>query len=125
MKHCLEGVYLSATCSAECGDIWSRNCQLAIEVVKSIFIVCLFIPQGANSYGQLGSGHKEDTLLPSRCLLPAGVDIGKLRQVTGGGGHSALLTGTRESSYLVVSYQNQVPSTRMSIMRLKVRLCLL
>ena len=59
------------------------------------FTIRLNISQGANSYGQLGSGHKEDTLLPARCLLQPGVDIGQLRQITGGGGHSTLLTGRR------------------------------
>ncbi|XP_069928800.1 secretion-regulating guanine nucleotide exchange factor isoform X3 [Oryctolagus cuniculus] len=45
---------------------------------------------GANSYGQLGLGHKEDVLLPqqlndfckSKCI----------RRITGGGGHSAVVT---------------------------------
>uniref|UniRef100_A0A2K6F1T6 Secretion regulating guanine nucleotide exchange factor n=3 Tax=Propithecus coquereli TaxID=379532 RepID=A0A2K6F1T6_PROCO len=45
---------------------------------------------GANSYGQLGLGHKEDVLLPQQLndfCKPMGV-----RRITGGGGHSAIVT---------------------------------
>ncbi|XP_053528998.1 secretion-regulating guanine nucleotide exchange factor isoform X2 [Artibeus jamaicensis] len=45
---------------------------------------------GANSYGQLGLGHKEDVLLPQRLN-----DFCKpvcVRRITGGGGHSAVVT---------------------------------
>lgn len=57
-------------------------------------------PQGANSYGQLGLGNKEDTLLPMTCSQLDGPalppwDGKQLVQVTGGGGHSILLTGPR------------------------------
>uniref|UniRef100_A0A8D2H6P7 Secretion-regulating guanine nucleotide exchange factor n=1 Tax=Urocitellus parryii TaxID=9999 RepID=A0A8D2H6P7_UROPR len=45
---------------------------------------------GANSYGQLGLGHKEDVLLPQQlndfCKLEC------VRRITGGGGHSAIVT---------------------------------
>lgn len=48
--------------------------------------------QGANSYGQLGLGHKEDALLPSECMSserdPACCPV----QVAGGGGHTIILT---------------------------------
>ncbi|XP_032737049.1 secretion-regulating guanine nucleotide exchange factor isoform X8 [Lontra canadensis] len=46
--------------------------------------------QGANSYGQLGLGHKEDVLLPQQLS-----DFCKpecIRRLTGGGGHSAVVT---------------------------------
>ncbi|XP_030876257.1 secretion-regulating guanine nucleotide exchange factor [Leptonychotes weddellii] len=46
---------------------------------------------GANSYGQLGLGHKEDVLLPQQLN-----DFCKpecIRRITGGGGHSAVVTG--------------------------------
>ncbi|XP_029770419.1 secretion-regulating guanine nucleotide exchange factor isoform X2 [Suricata suricatta] len=46
---------------------------------------------GANSYGQLGLGHKEDVLLPQQLN-----DFWKpecVRRITGGGGHSAIVTG--------------------------------
>ncbi|XP_034851336.1 secretion-regulating guanine nucleotide exchange factor isoform X1 [Mirounga leonina] len=45
---------------------------------------------GANSYGQLGLGHKEDVLLPQQLN-----DFCKpecIRRITGGGGHSAAVT---------------------------------
>ncbi|XP_062950569.1 secretion-regulating guanine nucleotide exchange factor isoform X4 [Cynocephalus volans] len=45
---------------------------------------------GANSYGQLGLGHKEDMLLPQQLN-----DFCKpecVRSITGGGGHSAVVT---------------------------------
>lgn len=45
---------------------------------------------GANSYGQLGLGHKEDVLLPQQLN-----DFCKpvcVRRITGGGGHSAVIT---------------------------------
>ncbi|XP_027434618.1 secretion-regulating guanine nucleotide exchange factor isoform X8 [Zalophus californianus] len=45
---------------------------------------------GANSYGQLGLGHKEDVLLPQQLN-----DFCKpecIRRITGGGGHSAVVT---------------------------------
>ncbi|XP_075404536.1 secretion-regulating guanine nucleotide exchange factor isoform X5 [Tenrec ecaudatus] len=45
---------------------------------------------GANSYGQLGLGHKEDVLLPQR--LSDFCEPGCVRRITGGGGHSAVVT---------------------------------
>ncbi|XP_005990554.1 secretion-regulating guanine nucleotide exchange factor [Latimeria chalumnae] len=50
---------------------------------------------GANSYGQLGLGHKDDMLLPQEVegfLLKEKCII----KLTGGGGHSAVITGTGE-----------------------------
>nr|XP_008530821.1 PREDICTED: secretion-regulating guanine nucleotide exchange factor [Equus przewalskii] len=46
--------------------------------------------QGANSYGQLGLGHKEDVLLPQQ--LNDFCKPGCVRRITGGGGHSAVVT---------------------------------
>ncbi|XP_044114855.1 secretion-regulating guanine nucleotide exchange factor isoform X3 [Neovison vison] len=49
-----------------------------------------FFSWGANSYGQLGLGHKEDVLLPQQLS-----DFYKpecIRRITGGGGHSAVVT---------------------------------
>lgn len=49
--------------------------------------------KGANSHGQLCLGHKEDVLLPKNCSesdLPENVVISS---VTGGGGHTAVITG--------------------------------
>ncbi|XP_006892093.1 PREDICTED: secretion-regulating guanine nucleotide exchange factor [Elephantulus edwardii] len=45
---------------------------------------------GANSHGQLGLGHKEDVLLPQR--LNDFCDPGCVQRITGGGGHSAVVT---------------------------------
>ncbi|XP_048217064.1 secretion-regulating guanine nucleotide exchange factor isoform X6 [Perognathus longimembris pacificus] len=45
---------------------------------------------GANSYGQLGLGHKEDVLLPQQ--LKDFCKPGCVRRITGGGGHSAVVT---------------------------------
>jgi len=47
--------------------------------------------QGANSYGQLCSGHHEDTLIPSQCSVEVKL-IENIAEVTGGGGHTVLLT---------------------------------
>ncbi|XP_028917542.1 secretion-regulating guanine nucleotide exchange factor [Ornithorhynchus anatinus] len=49
---------------------------------------------GANSYGQLGLGHKEDALLPQqlRDFRPSR----RLESVAGGGGHSAVVTASGE-----------------------------
>lgn len=45
---------------------------------------------GANSYGQLGLGHKEDVLLPQQ--VNDFCKPGRVRGITGGGGHSAVVT---------------------------------
>ncbi|XP_038286570.1 secretion-regulating guanine nucleotide exchange factor isoform X7 [Canis lupus familiaris] len=45
---------------------------------------------GANSYGQLGLGHKEDVLLPQQ--LDDFCKPECIRRITGGGGHSAVVT---------------------------------
>lgn len=54
-------------------------------------MIGLFYPQGANSYGQLGLGHKEDVL--SAQQLSDFCKSGCIKQITGGGGHSAVVTG--------------------------------
>ncbi|XP_054828842.1 secretion-regulating guanine nucleotide exchange factor isoform X2 [Eublepharis macularius] len=50
---------------------------------------------GANSYGQLGLGHKQDVLLP-QVLKEFACNQKTLRNVAGGGGHSAVITDTGE-----------------------------
>ena len=58
----------------------------------TLILAFLSFVQGANSYGQLGSGHREDTILPSQSKLPSSL-AKRLKQITGGGGHTAVLTG--------------------------------
>ncbi|XP_048804407.1 secretion-regulating guanine nucleotide exchange factor isoform X10 [Lagopus muta] len=50
---------------------------------------------GANSYGQLGLGHKEDVLVP-QTLKDVSCKCQDIRSITGGGGHSAVITGAGE-----------------------------
>uniref|UniRef100_A0A3B1J6S1 Secretion regulating guanine nucleotide exchange factor n=1 Tax=Astyanax mexicanus TaxID=7994 RepID=A0A3B1J6S1_ASTMX len=57
--------------------------------------------QGANSFGQLGQGHAEDQAEPQ--CMDDGQHSRKLRAITGGGGHSVLIT---ESGELLVCGQN-------------------
>ncbi|NWI54653.1 SRGEF factor, partial [Calyptomena viridis] len=47
---------------------------------------------GANSYGQLGLGHKEDVLLP-QALKDVSCKCQDITSIAGGGGHSAVITG--------------------------------
>ncbi|XP_074131331.1 secretion-regulating guanine nucleotide exchange factor isoform X1 [Sminthopsis crassicaudata] len=54
----------------------------------------LLLSWGANSYGQLGLGHKEDMLEPQR--LNDFCDPKRLKLLTGGGGHSAVVTDEGE-----------------------------
>ncbi|KAJ6665031.1 hypothetical protein lerEdw1_005262, partial [Lerista edwardsae] len=51
--------------------------------------------QGANSYGQLGLGHKEDALVP-QVVKEFPCNPKNIRNITGGGGHSAVVTGGGE-----------------------------
>ncbi|XP_028650023.1 secretion-regulating guanine nucleotide exchange factor isoform X3 [Erpetoichthys calabaricus] len=51
----------------------------------------LLFAWGANSYGQLGLGHKEDVLLPVR-VTQGLASIGNIKCLVGGGGHSAIIT---------------------------------
>ncbi|XP_062823733.1 secretion-regulating guanine nucleotide exchange factor isoform X2 [Anolis carolinensis] len=50
---------------------------------------------GANSYGQLGLGHREDVFLP-QVLKGFLCNRETVKNITGGGGHSAVLTDTGE-----------------------------
>lgn len=52
---------------------------------------CVYL-KGANSYGQLGLGHKEDVLVP-QSLKDVSCKCQDIKSITGGGGHSALITG--------------------------------
>ncbi|NXO03057.1 SRGEF factor, partial [Rhinopomastus cyanomelas] len=58
---------------------------------------------GANSYGQLGLGHKEDVLVP-QSLKDVSCKCQDIKIITGGGGHSAVITGVGE---LFVCGQNR------------------
>ncbi|XP_019375220.1 PREDICTED: secretion-regulating guanine nucleotide exchange factor isoform X2 [Gavialis gangeticus] len=58
---------------------------------------------GANSYGQLGFGHKEDVLLP-QSLENFPCNQQRIKSITGGGGHSAAITDAGE---LFVCGQNK------------------
>ncbi|KTF71264.1 hypothetical protein cypCar_00050037 [Cyprinus carpio] len=60
-----------------------------------------FASQGANSHGQLGQGHAEDQAEPRRA--DGGLQAEQIRWVTGGGGHSAVIT---ESGDLLMCGQN-------------------
>lgn len=51
--------------------------------------------QGANSYGQLGLGHKEDVLVP-QLLKDVSCKCQDIKSIAGGGGHSAVITGAGE-----------------------------
>ncbi|XP_071665077.1 secretion-regulating guanine nucleotide exchange factor isoform X4 [Patagioenas fasciata] len=55
----------------------------------------LLFAWGANSYGQLGLGHKEDVLVP-QSLKDVSCKCQDIKSITGGGGHSALITGAGE-----------------------------
>lgn len=48
--------------------------------------------KGANSYGQLGLGHKEDVLVP-QVLKDVSCKCQDIASIAGGGGHSAVITG--------------------------------
>ncbi|NXY40657.1 SRGEF factor, partial [Ceuthmochares aereus] len=58
---------------------------------------------GANSYGQLGLGHKEDVFVPQP-LKDVSCKCQDINSITGGGGHSAVITGAGE---LFVCGQNK------------------
>jgi alpha-tubulin suppressor-like RCC1 family protein len=45
--------------------------------------------QGANSYGQLASGHCEDTFKPEEVQI----ELGNIRSISGGGGHTLIILG--------------------------------
>lgn len=55
------------------------------------FSLCMYL-KGANSYGQLGVGHKEDVLIP-QSLKDVSCKCEDIKSITGGGGHSAVITG--------------------------------
>lgn len=63
--------------------------DLVFSLKKACFV--FFFLQGANSYGQLGQGHAQDQAEPQ--CVDYGEQSQKSRYITGGGGHSALLTG--------------------------------
>lgn len=73
---------------------------------KLLFFCVVFYLQGANSYGQLGLGHKEDVLLPQQ--LSNFCEPGCIRSVTGGGGHSAAVTGSSLHKWITIPFCIQV-----------------
>lgn len=66
--------------------------KLMFKSTNILYLTSLSFLQGANSYGQLGLGHTEDILLP-QALTWFFCDEGNIKNITGGGGHSAVLTG--------------------------------
>ncbi|XP_054381819.1 secretion-regulating guanine nucleotide exchange factor isoform X1 [Pongo abelii] len=70
---------------------------------------------GANSYGQLGLGHKEDVLLPQQ--LNDFCKPRSIRRITGGGGHSAVVTdggdlfvcGLNKDGQLGLGHTEEIP----------------
>ncbi|XP_048013843.1 secretion-regulating guanine nucleotide exchange factor isoform X1 [Megalobrama amblycephala] len=62
---------------------------------------CVLYTWGANSYGQLGQGHTGDQAEPQRA--DGGLQAEQVRCLTGGGGHSAVIT---ESGDLLMCGQN-------------------
>ncbi|EQB79125.1 tryptophan hydroxylase 1-like protein [Camelus ferus] len=63
------------------------------ELQHDLDVVSDALAKGANSYGQLGLGHKEDVLLPQQ--LSDFCKPGCVKRITGGGGHSAIVTVPR------------------------------
>jgi len=51
---------------------------------------------GANSYGQLCLGHKEDVLVPESCELNDLPVNSKIISISGGGGHTAVITENQD-----------------------------
>lgn len=58
--------------------------------------------QGANSYGQLGHGGVEDRSVPRLCNTAALQDKA-VRVVTGGGGHTVVITGKPDPIFMNVN----------------------
>ncbi|XP_028644705.1 secretion-regulating guanine nucleotide exchange factor isoform X4 [Grammomys surdaster] len=57
---------------------------------EAVSAAAVLFAWGANSYGQLGLGHKEDVFLPQQ--LSDFCKPGHIKNVTGGGGHSVVVT---------------------------------
>lgn len=103
---------LREKCQDEKGGDW----QIQIDRLRLLrfpyfFMLGLFYPQGANSYGQLGLGHKEDVL--SAQQLNDFCKPGCIKRITGGGGHSAVVTGNflqehRASHFLIWTFPPRV-----------------
>jgi len=65
--------------------------SLFVNLLKNVLFFCVYF-KGANSYGQLGLGHKEDVLVP-QSLKDVSCKCQDIKSITGGGGHSAVITG--------------------------------
>lgn len=72
--------------------------ELGVQINKSSSFPSSLYLQGANSYGQLGLGHKEDVLAP-QVVKEFPCNPKNIRNITGGGGHSAIVTGSINISY--------------------------
>lgn len=69
----------------------SRYVSLFVIFFFNVLFFCMYL-KGANSYGQLGLGHKEDVLVP-QSLKDVSGKCQDIESITGGGGHSAVITG--------------------------------
>lgn len=67
---------------------WEHMCS---SFVNFMLFFCVHL-KGANSYGQLGLGHKEDVLVP-QALKDVSCECQDIASIAGGGGHSAVTTG--------------------------------
>lgn len=73
------------------GCPWDHTCASFINLKKKVLFFCVHL-KGANSYGQLGLGHKDDVLIP-QALKDVSCKCQDIVSIDGGGGHSALITG--------------------------------
>ena len=72
------------------------------HIKDAVHIPIMFIFfKGANSYGQLGQGNKEDLLCPKE-LLNLNLNTAT---VTGGGGHTLILAGILNTLYSWVCFK--------------------
>lgn len=70
---------------------WEHTCASFVNFQKKMLFFCVHL-KGANSYGQLGLGHKEDVLVP-QALKDVSCECQDIASIAGGGGHSAVITG--------------------------------
>ena len=87
------------------GPAVPKNCVLVDGLVRSshksrVSAVFYKLLQGANSHGQLCNGNKDDVLEPSVIQIPHP----SIKYVTGGGGHTAVVTGNNSFLNFVIKY---------------------
>lgn len=63
---------------------------------SNLFKKAQLLSWGANSYGQLCLGHKEDVLLPESYELNDLPVNSKISSISGGGGHTAVITENQD-----------------------------